>query len=550
MQFADLVLKSKAVFTGLTEQPVPGGVAVSKNQIIAVGSDSEIDSLIGADTSVYVFEDQMIMPGFIDAHVHFFLGALADSQHMNTDISESNSEEECIGMMKEYSKLHPDEPRLCGMGWFPAKWNDAPLPTKDSLDCAFPDKPVYLICADAHTAWLNTKALEECGITAETEVECGEICKNAAGEPNGILKETAAFIAFGKMLDLPKTAIKEMQKAFLTRAAKAGVTSISDMSAYPLNEETINLYLVGRELEQENGLDARLHFYPDLGTKPDYVPILDFRRGFNSEKVKISGLKQFIDGVTSTYTGLLLEPYEDNQNTCGSPNHPKHVYEKCITEANRAGLGVRLHCIADGSVRMALDAFETANCELDNEGNHKHIRNSIEHCENIHPDDIPRFSKLGVIASMQPYHLTLDNNEKISRIGEERCRFEWPHRSLLDNGAKLAFGTDYPVVDFNPFPNIYAAVTRCDDNGNPTGSNPEEKITLSEALAAYTSGSAYVYERDSDLGTLEAGKLADIVVVNKNIFEIPDTEIQHCDVVMTIMDGKIVYRKENDNGDR
>ena len=355
MQFADLVLKSKAVFSGLTEQPVPGGVAVSKNRIIAVGSDSEIDSLIGADTSVYVFEDQMIMPGFIDAHVHFFLGSLAASQHMNTGISESNSEEECIGMMKEYSKLHFDEPRLCGMGWFPARWNDAPLPTKDSLDCVFPNKPVYLICADAHTAWLNSKALEECGIKADTEIECGEICKDAAGEPNGILKEAAAFIAFGKMLDLPKTVIKEMQKDFLEKAAKAGVTSISDMSANPLNEETINLYLAGKELEQENSLDVRLHFYPDLGTKPDYVPILNFKRGFNSEKVRISGLKQFIDGVTSTYTGLLLEPYEDNQNTCGSANHPKHVYEICITEANRAGLGVRLHCIADGSIRMALE---------------------------------------------------------------------------------------------------------------------------------------------------------------------------------------------------
>lgn len=542
MQYADMVLKSNAIFTGLTDHPFSGGVAVKGNQIIAVGNDSEIDALTGDCTTVYLYEDQLIMPGFIDAHVHFFLGTLAASEHMETRISESTSEEECIRMMMDYAELHPDEPRICGMGWFPANWNDAPLPTKDSLDCVFPDKPVYLVCADAHTAWLNSKALEECGITSKTTIECGEVCKYESGEPSGILKEMASFIAFGKMLNLPYEVIKEIQKSFLKEVAQNGVTCISDMSAYELNDETRNLYQAGKELEREGKLDVRLHFYPSL-VSDDFTETMCYKNEFDTEKVKISGVKGFVDGVTSTYTGFLLETYEDNAGVFGSPNYPKSIYEKYVIEANKAGLGVRLHCIADGSVRLALDVFEAANRENNNIGNHKGIRNSIEHCENIHPDDIKRFSDLGVVASMQPYHLTLDNNEKIGRLGLVRCRYEWPHRSLLDTGARLAFGTDYPVVGFNPFPSIYAAVTRCDDKGRPTGVNPEERISLAEALKAYTAGSAYTYGRENELGTLECGKMADIVVVDKNLFAIPEAEIKNCSVKMTIMDGKIVYEK-------
>lgn len=544
MQHADLIMKSGAVFTGLGDHPFRGGVAIKENRIIAVGSDSEINSFIGAHTAVYQYKNQLIMPGFVDAHVHFFLGALAASEYMNTEISESSSEEECIDMMVEYANAHPDVPRICGMGWFPANWNDAPLPAKESLDRAFPDKPVYLLCADAHTAWLNSKALKECGITGGTPVECGEICKDANGEPTGILKEMAGFLTFGKMLSLPKEEIKRIQKNFLKEIAKNGITCISDMTAYALNKETAALYLAGKELEQENSLTARLHFYPALGTAPDYEPVLRFKSEFDTKIVKISGLKQFVDGVTSTYTGFLLEPYEDNRTITGSPLYPRQVYDRCVIEANRVGLGVRLHCIADGSVRLALDVFESANLANNNEGNRKQIKNCIEHCENIHPDDLPRFAGLGVIASTQPYHLTLDYNEKISRMGSERCRYEWPHRSLLDAGAKLAFGTDYPVVGFNPFPTIYAAVTRCDDSGNPTGANPRERIALSEALKAYTCGSARAYGRENELGTLEAGKLADIVVINRNLFAIPEADIKDCFVEMTVMDGKIVYEKE------
>ncbi|HHY91030.1 MAG TPA: amidohydrolase family protein, partial [Clostridiales bacterium] len=246
---------------------------------------------------------------------------------------------------------------------------------------------------------------------------------------------------------------------------------------------------------------------------------------------------------TSTYTGLLLEPYADRPDTTGIgvPIYPAEKIKAAVLAANKAGLSVRLHCIADGSVRMALDIFE---CSKKMGYVNPSIRNTIEHIENIHPADIPRFAELNVIPSIQPYHLTLDCNEKISRLGRERCRWEWPLRSLVDSGAKVAIGTDFPVVDINPFKTIYAALTRCDDEGNPTGINPEERLTLSQILCAYTSGSANAYGRE-DLGTLEAGKLADIVVIDRNLFEIEPMEILKAQVKLTIMDGKIVFNREN-----
>ncbi|MEL7658187.1 MAG: amidohydrolase family protein [Bacillota bacterium] len=241
-----------------------------------------------------------------------------------------------------------------------------------------------------------------------------------------------------------------------------------------------------------------------------------------------------------TYTAYLLEPYSDNPETVGFSNYPAELYEECIVGANKEGFGVRLHCIGDAAVRLALDAFEKSNHQNDN----RMLKNTIEHIESIHADDIPRFAQLGVVASMQPIHLPLDVNEKISRIGEERCQYEWPFKTMLENNATLAFGTDFPVASINPFPNIYAAVTRCDEHGELFGINPQERISLAETLRAYTYGSACAINREKELGTLEAGKLADIVVLDRNLFAVSEAEIPVTSVALTVMDGQIVYKTE------
>lgn len=261
----------------------------------------------------------------------------------------------------------------------------------------------------------------------------------------------------------------------------------------------------------------------------------------SDDKVQICGVKGFVDGVTSTFTGYLLEPYSDRLDTCGD-NMPIENFDSLapkIAAANAAGFGVRLHCIGDAAVRMALDMYENS---IKVNGNHGCV-NVIEHIETINPEDIPRFKELGVIASMQPQHLPLDLFEKERRVGVERCKWEWPHKTMIDQGCTMAFGTDYPVVDFNPYPTLHAAVTRLDENNNPASVNSWECITLQEAIKAYTVGSAKVYCRENELGTLEEGKLADITVADRDLFTISPKELKDVETLMTMMDGKIVYEK-------
>ncbi len=542
MKTADLVIKGNAIFTARDANLISGGIAIKGNKIMAVREGGEIDRWIGEDTKVFTYENKLIMPGFIDAHVHYFMGAISASEHMCSEIGASSSEEECVAIIKQFAEAHPEEKRILGIGWFPANWGDAPLPTKRSLDAAIPDRPVYLICADVHTFWMNSKALEESGITPDMKPKSGEIGRFENGELNGLLFEPEAFApAMAKVMDLGKEAMKATHRKFLAHIAACGVTSISEMSADDYNETTDKNYAVIKEMEGEGMLTSRIHLYTRLAGYTDFAKAKELEARYCSEKLRLAGVKGFVDGVTSTFTAYLLEPYNDKPETSGIgvPFEIRENMEKYIIAANAAGFAVRLHCIGDGAVRMALDMFEASEKRNGRHG----LKNTIEHIESIHPDDIPRFAELDVIPSMQPYHLTLDFNEKIERIGKERCRWEWPHKTILEKGGKLAFGTDYPVVDFNPFPSIYAAVTRCDDEGVATGVNPEECISLAEALTAYTAGSANVYGRLAELGTLEEGKLADVIVVDRNLFAVDSREIGEASVELTVMDGRIVYER-------
>lgn len=259
----------------------------------------------------------------------------------------------------------------------------------------------------------------------------------------------------------------EMEKIYLNffkKAAEAGVTSMSEMLPGEYDEKQFEKYRVIRELENQGRVSLRLHFYTKLYDTTDFSEALRWKKCLDTDFMKISGVKGFVDGVAETYTGLLLEPYTDREDTCGInvPVKPQDELNVSVIAANKAGLPVRIHCIADGSVRMALDAFEKS-AEVNGRG----TVNTIEHIENIHPDDIGRFKELGVIPSMQPIHMILDADGKIHRIGAERIKYEWPLKTLLDSCGELALGTDYPVVDINPFDNIYAAVTRNFFDGRP-----------------------------------------------------------------------------------
>ena len=538
---ADIVLKSSSIFTAADGKLTSGGVAIKSNRIMAVETADSIDNFISEDTRVYDFGDKLIMPGFVDGHDHLWWGAVADSDHM-VDITASTSEEEALQMIKEYADSHPDEKRIRGFGWFPANWNDAPLPTKESLDRIIPDRPAYMNCADAHTCWLNSKALEEAGYQPDMEVKGGSIGVDENGEMNGLIYEPDAMIhAWEKLYDFPEDEIVEITRNLMKGLASCGVTSLSEMSADEYKDFYHDRYRVFKDMADDGEFTSRVHVYTALMGHTDFSEAKAWADEFNSDTFRVSGLKGFLDGVTSTYTGYMLEPYTDKPETCGEgvPLATKESLEASVTAANASGLPVRIHCIGDAAVRMALDAFE----ESIRVNGRRGLRNSIEHIETVDPDDIRRFKELDVIASMQGEHLPLDNNEKPARVGMERCRWEWPFRSILDSGATLAFGTDFPVVKYNQLPGICAAVTRKNYDGSPAGADNNENITLEEALTANTLGSARVYGREHELGTLEAGKLADVIVLDRDLFAIPADEIKDAKVILTIMDGQVTFER-------
>ncbi len=533
------LIRSNAIFDGVKETPYKGCVAVEGNKIVKVIEGGNGADLIGSNTEVLDYGDKMVMAGFIDTHDHFFDGTVTASEHI-CNITASKNEAQAVEMLMEYRRTHPDEVRIRAIGWLPVIWNNAPLPTCKSLDEAFPDIPVYAISADFHTFWCNTLALEEAGYSPDDTFPSGYLGKFEDGTLNGRIHEPAAFLK--AKLKTFEFSIEEQMinlKDFIVQVKEAGVTSLADMSATDFVGGEPSPLDAALELAKYDQLDCRLHLYSNMNDYDEFQSTKAFAGKISTDFVQLNGLKTFVDGTTSTYTAWFLEPYTDNPETRGI-GCPYISYDKLsskIIAANAAGLPVRIHCIGDAAVRFALDAFEDSVMANGAHG----LKNAIEHIEMIDPADIPRFKELDVIASMQPQHLPLDEFEKLTRCGD-RSVTQWSVRSLLDAGAKMAFGTDYPVVGFNPYPSIHAAVTRCFMNNEPASNNPEQKITLYESLMAYTLGAADIFDRADELGTLEEGKLADIIVVDRNLFTIPEGEIKDAQTVMTMIDGRIVYK--------
>lgn len=534
---ADIVLTSNAIFTGITDEPIKGAIAVKGNVIHKVGTMEEINPLIGKETKVYHFEDQLIMPGFIDSHIHLFMGSLwLDS----LSLYDAKSEEEAAKMVKEFAERRKDEPWLFGFEWSHLAWENKKLPHRETLDKYIPDRPVFLFNRPLHGAWVNSKALEIMGIDETTpDPPFGKIERDDDGKPTGFLYETAMGFAQDAFNSIPIEKQKRMLRKFLAYSAKYGVTSVSDMFPLPaLNLGNLELY---REFEQQNKLTTRIHFLIELTNNFDLAK--ELKSKYQSNRLRFSGLKQFLDGVPSTYTAYLVEPYSDKPETRGSTLISPDEIKELVLQADKEDFRVRLHACGDGSVRLGLDCFAHAR-KLNGEND---LRHTIEHNELVHPDDLHRFSELNVIASFQPEHLSSNKFSESPlpiRFGKEREKYIFPIKTLSKLNTKIIFGTDFPVVDLNPMLQIYRAITRVHHDGKPNGGwIPEEKITIAEALRHYTIDAAYNIYRENELGTLEAGKLADITVIDKNLFEIPEEEILHAKPIMTMIDGEIIYEK-------
>ena len=538
MQRADLIITGDNIYTGLTATTHPGFVAIKDNKILKVSKEiEELTDYIDDNTEVQDFKDELIMPAFFDGHTHLILAGMYKTF---VNLGESKSEEEAAEMVSKFAETMEDAPWIIGFNWYHVFWENKVLPTKHSLDKYFPDRPVFLINAEAHGAWVNSKAMEICGIDKDTkDPNYGHIEKLENGEPSGFLFEAALGLIAVNALKFTVDQEKAFAQKYMESAAKFGITSVLDMQPYfGVNLGKNETYQV---LEKEGKLNLRVHCAPDL--LGDLNETLKCREKFASEKLKITHLKQFLDGVPTTYTALTIDEYSDKPGDTGTQLSDIDAIRAKVLEAHKLGFSVRLHACGDRAVRIALDCFE----EAINKYGKNEARHGIEHIEGIHPDDIPRFKELGIIPSIQPEHLALtqkfSENPYLPRLGKEREKYLWAFKSLLNSAGVLSIGTDCPVVDNDPFLEIYRAVTRLHNDGKPEGGwNPQEKLTMAEALSAYTLGSSFGVGREKELGTLEEGKLADIVVLNQNLFTIDAEKIRETKVILTIMDGKMIYK--------
>ncbi|WNC15128.1 amidohydrolase [Brevibacillus brevis] len=530
---ADLIVKGNKVFTGLLNQPEEAAVVIRGNKIVDVCSIEESRVYEGEGTKVLTYADQLIVPGFHDAHLHVMMGSLIE--HFCVMLGDTKSEEEAAAKVKEYADLHPEDEWIIGFGWDRNAWERKQDPHKSSLDRLLPDRPVFLLNVEAHYGWANSCALERAHIDETTPApEFGIIEKDEKGEVTGILHESAMALITKVAFAFPREKQEALLAGFLAHTAKHGITSVDDLYG-SLAIGALDDYSLYKAFDKAGKLTTRLHFYPPLNGDIEMAKAL--RDEFRSEKLQMSGLKQFVDGVVTGHTAYMLEPYRDKPDSHGEPVFPEEDIKKWVGEADKEGFRVRLHAIGDRAIRLALDSFEEA--KKANQTNDR--RHAVEHVEVIHHSDISRFQELGVIASIQPVHLALMPTEGFLKpIGEERSPYCYMGKTLQDTGAKLSFSSDFPVAPINPMLGLHRAVTRMDYAGQAPW-NEAEAIPLADAIRYYTIGGAYGVRREHELGTLEKGKFADIAVLDCDLFSIPAERIKDAKVVLTIMDGEIVY---------
>jgi len=531
---ASLVLLNGKIWTVNDAQPRAEAVACLGSRIVAVGSNGDIRKWIGPSTEVIDVGGRLVLPGFNDAHVHFFSGG---ENLAGVQLRDAKSEAEFRRRIAEFAAKQPAGRWITGGGWDHENWTPARLPTRQLIDAVTVGHPVFVNRLDGHMALANSEALKVAGITRDTpDPPGGTIVRDASGEPTGVLKD-AAMDRVDRVIPAPsEEQIAEAVRAAMHYAAGNGVTSVQDMSAAP------DILRVYQTLLARGELTVRISGHQPLANWQRLAAV-GLRADFGGEKLHIGGLKCFADGSLGSTTALFFEPYLDAPNTSGLANSemiPESKMQKRILEADRAGLQIAIHAIGDKANHIVLGMYE----EAERQNGPRDRRFRIEHAQHLRMDDIPRFGRLHVIASMQPYHCIDDGRWAEKRIGPERAKGTYAFRSLLDSGAVLAFGSDWDVAPMVPLMGIYAAATRRTlDGKHPDGWVPEQKITVAEAIRAYTMGSAYASFDEKIKGSIEPGKLADMVVVSEDILGVPPAEIEKARVETTVFDGKVIYRR-------
>lgn len=530
-QWITLILTHAKIWTGNPQQKEAEAVAIAGNRIFAVGSTSEILPLKQPDTPVFDLEGNRVLPGFNDAHVHFYFGG-ADLS--GPQLRYSKSEQEFRDTLAAFARHLPTGQWITGGSWDHENWSPPRLPTRQLIDSVTTNWPVFVSRLDGHMALANSLALKLAGIDKSTkDVPGGVIVRDANGEPTGILKDAAQSLVERVIPAPTPEQIRAAIRAAQEYANAQGVTSVQDMSASP------DVFRVYQTMLRDRQLHVRISGHQPL---PHWQRLANVGvlADFGSEYLHIGGVKGFADGSLGSTTALFFQPYLDAPSTSGITSaelaHPEQM-AKNIEGADAAGLQIAIHAIGDKANNIILGMYEA----VGREHGPRDRRWRIEHAQHLLPADIPRFARLHVIASMQPYHAIDDGRWAEKRIGPERAKSSYAWRSLLDAGATLAFGSDWPVAPMSPLMGIYAAVTRRTlDGKHPDGWVPEQKITVEEAVRAYTMGSAYASFDEKIKGSLEPGKLADLIVLSDDIFAIDPIKIADTKVVITIFDGQVV----------
>jgi predicted amidohydrolase YtcJ len=500
-------------------------VAVVGNRVAVVGANDEALEAAGDRAERVDLAGRAVLPGFVDAHFHLLTYCLGREQ---IHLGGAESLEAALDLVARAAHRLPPDAWVLGRGWNHNLWPNRAFPTRQDLDRVVGGRPACLLSHDVHAIWANSTALELAGITPETpDPPGGRIVRDASGRPSGVLLEAATQpvrkLADRPTLDGAVAALREGQREL----ARVGVTGVHNL-------EGALAFRALQALDGRGDLELRVVAGLQRETFAGAVA-MGARTGFGGERLRIGPLKLFADGALGSGTAALLEPYEDDAQDRGIPTLDREELVDLMRRAHEAGIGVATHAIGDAAVRLVLDAAESVRAD---DREHRQILR-VEHAQLVHPDDLPRFGRLGIVASMQPLHATSDMTIADRRWGA-RCRTGYPWRSLLDSGAQLAFGTDCPVEPPDPFKGIHAAVTRQRDGEPPDGWYPEQRITVAEAIRAYTIGSAAAAGLAHEHGLIEPGKLADLVVLAQDPYEIPPGDLADVTVDMTIFDGRVI----------
>jgi predicted amidohydrolase YtcJ len=529
---ADLVIINAKVWTVDASRPTAQAVAVLSDRIVAVGSNAEVDAWRGPKTKVIDAAGKLLLPGFNDAHVHFVSGG---EQLDNVQLKDVTNPQEFSRRIGERAKITPKGEWVLGGNWDETKWNPPDMPTKEMIDALTPNTPVFVSRYDGHMGLANSLALRLAGITAQTpDPPGGAIVHDAQGNPTGALKDAAMDPIFKVIPPLSHDRRVKVVKRALAYAASVGVTSVQHM------ETSYSDIAVYSELLRRGELTTRIYVAPLITHVDDQVK-LGIGHAFGGPYLRIGALKAYADGSLGSGTAYFYEPFLNQGNNRGllsDEMHPISLMRDRYLEADAAGLQICTHAIGDEGISTILDLYADvvkAHGEADR-------RFRIEHAQHMAAKDFERFAQLHVIASVQPYHAIDDGRFAESHIGHDRASRTYAFRTFLDHGVRLAFGTDWEVAPLDPVLGLYAAVTRATlDDKNPNGWFPEQKLTVAEAVEAYTMGSAYAEFQEKEKGSLTPGKLADMVLLSDDIFTIAPASIRDVKALKTIVGGKLVW---------